>query len=414
MKIGVLTYHGVPNFGAQLQTFSTVCYLRKQGHTPVVLNWYPQDLEDGYASYIPKEQFDCHRDFASKCFPLSSLCRKENDLLEEIEKLQVDAILLGSDALFKYIPMKRRWMLKMGKYKPRILHVITPSVERLHGNPFFAGFVHKLKESIPAATYAVSSQNCPYDDMTFFEKRLMKKYLDNLECISVRDDWTQKMITSITGRYDIRIYPDPVFAFNQNVQEFVPTKAEIFEKYNIKQDYVLLSFWTGRCSKEYVRSLANEIRHNNLFPITLPTPSGNNDVGDVFGIRQPLSPLEWYALIKYASGYIGELMHPIVVCLHNSVPCFSFDEYGGKIIDKVVFPKQKPYCQESSKIYHIMHAAGFDANRVSNEMMKEYPEPALVVDRILRFDRNKCEGFAQTQYQRYIDGMMDVLSHLQQ
>lgn len=41
-----------------------------------------------------------------------------------------------------------------------------------------------------------------------------------------------------------------------------------------------------------------------------------------FSITTPLPPLDWYALIKYAKGYIGENMHPIVVALHNAVPCF--------------------------------------------------------------------------------------------
>lgn len=31
MKIGILTYHCVPNFGAQLQTISTVGYVKKNG-----------------------------------------------------------------------------------------------------------------------------------------------------------------------------------------------------------------------------------------------------------------------------------------------------------------------------------------------------------------------------------------------
>lgn len=37
-------------------------------------------------------------------------------------------------------------------------------------------------------------------------------------------------------------------------------------------------------------------------------------------ISIPLNPIDWYALIKYSKGYIGERMHPIVVSLHNSVP----------------------------------------------------------------------------------------------
>ena len=46
MRIGVLTYHCPPNFGAQLQAVSTVGYLRRVGHDVIVLNWYAKDLEE--------------------------------------------------------------------------------------------------------------------------------------------------------------------------------------------------------------------------------------------------------------------------------------------------------------------------------------------------------------------------------
>ena len=170
MKIGILTYHAVPNFGAQLQTLSTVCYLKNHGYTPIVLNWYPKDLEDMYASFIPHDQLRCHADFAQNFFPLSVLCRQEQDLLCEIEQQRLDAILLGSDALFKYVPVLRRKKIKMGRFVPRIVPAFAPSVERLHGNPFFGGFISKLKKHVPVATYAVSSENCPYDDMILLEK----------------------------------------------------------------------------------------------------------------------------------------------------------------------------------------------------------------------------------------------------
>lgn len=48
MKIGILTYHCVPNFGAQLQALSTVCYLKRAGYEPILLNWYPKDLQVMY------------------------------------------------------------------------------------------------------------------------------------------------------------------------------------------------------------------------------------------------------------------------------------------------------------------------------------------------------------------------------
>ena len=108
MKIGILTYHCVANFGAQLQVLSTVCYLRNHGHEPIVIHWYPEDLENIY-SWISSEQLDTHIVFTEKFLPLSALCRTEEELVSEVEKLELDSILLGSDALFKYIPIRNRW-----------------------------------------------------------------------------------------------------------------------------------------------------------------------------------------------------------------------------------------------------------------------------------------------------------------
>ncbi len=78
------------------------------GHTPVLLNWYPKDLEDLYRRHVSKKQIDCHSSFAKNNFPLTQLCRNENQLVKQIEDYNLDMILTGSDALFKYVPYSLR------------------------------------------------------------------------------------------------------------------------------------------------------------------------------------------------------------------------------------------------------------------------------------------------------------------
>ena len=115
MKIGILTYHCVTNFGAQIQTLSTIGYMKKHGHEPVVLNWFPQDLEDFYIRQCPREQFDIQFNFAQNEMPVSRLCRTLDELCQEIDSLGLDAIFLGSDALFDYTPLKERYGFSMRK-----------------------------------------------------------------------------------------------------------------------------------------------------------------------------------------------------------------------------------------------------------------------------------------------------------
>ena len=70
---------------------------------------------------------------------------------------------------------------------------------------------------------------------------------------------------------------------------------------------------------EWMDGLKAKAAEAGLTCVALPMPTGV-DFKHTFDyeIPTPLSPLDWYALIKYASAYIGENMHPVVVALHNA------------------------------------------------------------------------------------------------
>ena len=413
MKIGILTYHCVPNFGAQLQTLSTVCYLRNAGHEPIVLNWYPQDLEDLYASYVPKEQISIHNQFAKKYFPLSVKCRKEDELIKEIDAQNFDAIFLGSDALFKYIPIRRRFIIYKGKYKPRLKFIKVYSVEKLNGNPFFCSFVSKLKKEIPVLAYAVSSENSYYNYMSVIEKQIMKNALSKISFISVRDDWTKGMVENIMHTSNISVVPDPIFGMNHNAEDIIPGRNKILQEYNLSDKYILLSISKSRCSEEYLSALIKEIRDNGYLPVLLPHPHEALTAKGAKTIQLPLSPLDWYALIKFASGYIGERMHPIVVCLHNAIPCFSFDQYGvGTNMDRQIYPRPISYCKESSKIYHIMHRAGVDSNIVSYATMENLPQPSEILLALKQFNTIDGREFSKQQFLQYSQAMSYIIDRM--
>ena len=184
MNIGVLTYHCVPNFGAQLQAISTIGYLKSRGFTPYILNWFPNDLEEMYKKRIPEVQFKEHILFASQNMPLSKICRTEADIISEVKKMNIDAIITGSDALFKYIPQACR-----NGTKPL-------SVEDLNGNAFWGGFLNNL--STKAVAFSVSCQNTQYQKFNSTEKKQLGQKLAHYRKISVRDEWTKKMVEKIT------------------------------------------------------------------------------------------------------------------------------------------------------------------------------------------------------------------------
>ena len=253
MRIGILTYHCVPNFGAQLQALSTVCYLKKAGYVPILLNWYPKDLQDMYEKRVGQEQIKAHDDFTKTYLPITEICRNEKDLIDAVKKNKIDRIVVGSDALFKYTPLIKRFCLDRAHYKIKRMHVV--SCEKLEGNPFFGEFLKSLSSDIKAAAFSVSSQNCPFNTMLPTEKKKMKRALENYSYISVRDSWTQKMVENVLGKDTIRISPDPVFSFNQNCEDIIPSKDQILKKYNLPTNYVLLSFGKHYVTTQHPHSI---------------------------------------------------------------------------------------------------------------------------------------------------------------
>lgn len=407
MRIGILTYHCVPNFGAQLQAVSTVGFLRKNGHEPVVLNWYPHQLENMYSQRVPSIQLACHWHFTDKMLPVSRICRTINDLVNEIDSLNLQGIIVGSDALFKYTPVSVR-----KNFFRRILSLLGKRSywDVLEENPFFGGFAFMLKKRIPVCAFSVSSQNCPYADLNSSEIQQLKKNLEAFSYITVRDEWTSLFVKYINGGNEIPITPDPVFAFNQNLYVPLPAKSEILERFGLPENYVLLSFSKNYVRDDYVHELAQELKKVDYCPVAFPMPEGLRDFNLDKKVGLPLSPLDWYALIKYSKGYVGERMHPIVVALHNATPFFCFDEYG--TYKKNYLGMKIGYVQESSKTYLILKKAGLLKYMYSYHTKEGYPQVKMVVEGLKSFDMARCSDFSanfQSNYNRSMEKIIGII-----
>ena len=379
------------------------------GHEPVVLHWYPERLAAMYQQRIPQVQSDCHEAFTKDILPLSNLCRTEQELIAEIERLELDGIVAGSDALFKYTPLKVRNNLIRRLY--RKVKGIVPVWDEMEGNPFFGHFAKSLKKPIPLCAFSVSSQNAPYKMLSNTEKKQMGEGLEMYSHITVRDEWTKQMVEYVLEKGDISITPDPVFSFNPNIYFPFPSKQEILNRYELQEDYVLLSFSKHYMQEDYVTELAAELKRNGLTPVGFPMPEGLRTLGLEKKISLPLTPLDWFALIKYSRGYIGERMHPIVVALHNCVPFFCFDEYGtyGSLADRIL----GKHILSSSKTYLILERAGLTGCMYSYHAKGSYPASQTVVERLLSFDKNRCARFSEEMQRLYTKSMeltLDVIA----
>lgn len=374
MNIGILTYFSICNFGANLQALSTYNYFLNKGYNPIMINWTPESLEKRYQNSISASQYECHIKFCKERFKMTDVCRSSEDVAKMIKYFNIEAVVIGSDAVAQH----HTFLSRINFPSSRIISIIPSTEDTTCPNPFWGTFNQYLEVPIPIAMMSVSNQDSNYKLMKFSERNIMKSLALKMKFISTRDKRTSDMFSFVTKNI-IRpsITPDPVFAFNYNVRE-QPSEHEIRDKFNIQGKYILVCFQKSRnISKEWVNDLKKSCLLRGYTPISFPLPRGisfehNFDKT----IDLPLDPMDWYSLIKYSSGYVGCNMHPIVVSLHNGVPCFSFDNYG--VAHLRIFIEDK-----SSKIYHILKEFGVLTNRArSRGVFQNRPSAEEVVSKL--------------------------------
>ena len=403
MKIGILTFYKVANFGANLQALSTYYYLKNKGFEVIFLNYMTKETEQKLMSdYNSQPQTKCHVDFIDKLLNCQTkILHDEEEVYEEIVKQQIDSVIIGSDAVVQHHPFFSRLV-----FGPRRLHVMDKvAKERLFPNPFWG---IPFSKDISTVMMSVSSQNSEFKYFDFVLKKRMKKALNELKYLSVRDEWTKKMFESINSKLNVSVTPDPVFAFNQNVpNKLIPTRGELNEKYKLPEKYVLVSLHSQSLSIEFLENLARAFEKKGFECVAFPMPTGirfNHPFK--YQIQTPLSPLDWYSLIKNASAYIGSNMHPIIVSLHNAIPCFSIDHWG--TMDFWGNKKENG----SSKIEHILSVFHLEKNRKSIQHGVCSVSVQGILDAIESYPKQKVLEQSELQLKNYNDMMTNIIDVL--
>ncbi len=405
MRIGLLTYHSVCNFGANLQALSTVSYLRNMGCNPIVINWMPKDLERQLWARVPEIQAQTHRNFATKHLPTTRLCSNDDDIAAVIQEDNIEAVIIGSDAVLKQTPLLSRIRFPA----PSGIALAKVGRDCEYPNPFWGRFVDRVPSPLPLALMSASSQNTQYRLIPRRTRRLMEQDLRRFAYLSVRDNWTADMVRFITsGKINPVVTPDPVFAFNYNVPER-QSKKDLLTKFGLSEKYVLISFSRSNVSPEWMKTFEELAKNDRTQCVALAMPKGVRFEHRLEKtIDVPLDPMDWYGLIRHSSGYVGHNMHPIVVALHNSVPFFSFDNYG--ITHLRILTNEK-----SSKIFHLLEEAGFLKNRCSAlSKIPSIVSPNVVFESLRTFDRKRCAVFSRAYYERYCAMMAGILGIFQE
>lgn len=398
MNVGLLTYHWVSNFGANLQALSTYKYLENHGHTPIVLNWVPERLEKYYNDTVSECQLKAHEQFKNRLFVnITSICRDEKAIAKAIDDYDIDIVVIGSDAVFSTRPLLSR--VHFGR---KGLTFLRPCEDSLMPNPFWANFLPYVKKPIKVVAISASAQNSPFRKAWFAsEKKKYEQALGRFNHLTVRDIWTQKMVAYFTNNRIIpNVTPDPVFGFEQNVN---PGRHFYVSKIlGLTRPYVLLSV-SDSMSCEWQKEVETLFLKNGLVVVGLPRTTKKFFPVLKYNLSFPMDPLEWYDAIKCSNGYIGELMHPVLVSLHNSIPVYIFDTYG--------FKKRGTLDKSSSKTFQITKRFGLLSNNYYNRLLcKVPPSPQEVVNAIIKFDVTHEREIASVMLSEYNSAMKAILA----
>lgn len=402
MNIGILTFYKVANFGANIQGVSTYYYLKKIGYNPIFLNYVSVKTENSLEESCKKSvQTKAHIDFVNSYIEnQTENLYNSDDVVAAIDKYHIDAIIIGSDAVVQHHPLLSR--IHRGRRKP--FYISHPAPERMFPNPFWGcGFDDK----IPTVMMSVSSQNSKYSQFSKSLKSRMFKTLNNMKYISVRDTWTLDMMKAIGVNHDVKVTPDPVFAFNYNAGHLVPSEDDIRKRFSLPKDYVLVSLHSQSLTLKTLDELNSMFKAVGKTCVAFPMPGGVRYHHHFdYEINVPLSSIDWYALIKYASGYVGSNMHPIIVSLHNAVPCFSIDHWGTKdFFNRTVR-------DGSSKVEHIMGVFGLKnyVKPIDNDIC--YVEASVIVDAIQKFPCEHVRKVALDKYDEYLKMMGEIMNKI--
>lgn len=204
MKIGVITIHNSPSYGACLQSFALYEYLREQGHEVEIIDLHRPYQKDYVKSkvYIPYSKINkqswIKRLFGFVCKKkktyLSAICQEKFD--EFYGKIKLSRPYFGVDELYANPPIYDIYITGSDQvWNPTQPYCIEP---------YFLTFAPKGRKRI---SYAASL------GLDYIPDDLKPKYrlwLEQYDRISVRESETKDLLESFSNK-QMDVVADPTF-----------------------------------------------------------------------------------------------------------------------------------------------------------------------------------------------------------
>lgn len=283
MKIGILTHHFIANYGAFLQAYALQQAIKKEfpNDDVVIINyihlkhfiinncgWFRYyKSKETINAWWQKIHLPLTFSLARKKFMnLTKPCFTSND----VNKLNLDIIIVGSDEVWNFKDSKSNATIKFGE-----------------------GLICKHLIS-----YAPSVGSSTINDII---PEYVKKGLKRFSSISVRDSLGQQLVKQITGCLPIKVL-DPTFLIE------LPT-----EKVNIPQKDYILFYYADNLPKHIKVQIFSYAKEHNLCVY------GAGECDKRYTqITVNLTPFQWVWMFKNAKFVITGTFHGVVFSIINN------------------------------------------------------------------------------------------------
>ncbi len=387
VKIGIFTFHAISNLGANLQTLATQQALRYHGCEPVVVNYRPTvgNLGEPVAQTM-EEQHAAHAGFVNKYLKQSELIGSEDELREYCVD-ELDGVLVGSDTVFEF----------RSKYDPYTLWkwLKTGSLHFSHAvPPYYLNWL-KDEDRLFAASIAACGHGTNHQFAFGGFREGLRRGLSRFSRVTVRDDWTKKMVSGLTGgAVDAEVVPDPIFS--------LPLTFTVPEEDRITEDVSRVVLLSGPFSEAWIGRLREALDARSLALWGMANPENPYEYAATeHNIGLPLSPLKWYQLLSASAGYVGVRFHALVSCLANNTPIVHTDPY-----------RRSEFFREGSKFYDLCRRAGIlDRYFSVRSIQKVAPEEiaSLLYDESSQARANRYAEYAGKAYLDLIKSLIDQI-----
>lgn len=285
MKIGIMTFYWVPNYGAVLQAYALQSYLRSVGHEAMMIGYKPYNRDFNLRNFILNRKLphpvqyvkewrkdNVFEDFRSRHI----LCTRRYGNIEELraDPPQLDIYMAGSDQI-----MHPRTLMK-GERRPSPAYMLD-----------FGG------KDVFRAGYAVSFGVESYPEAA---RSYASAYINNYDLLSVREKSGIAVASSIGYDRQACLVPDPTLLVGSDI-------------------YKELTY--GLPEKGYTAVYLLHGRNSMLKPCV------KNDFGKVMDILEcPVE--EWLSGIRCADRMITNSFHGAVFAILFHIPFVAILEKG--------------------------------------------------------------------------------------